>query len=450
MKKKEKNSYKVLNSSIAYKPELYNLKLLYGITALFFITDYVMPQYFGFHLGYDFTCTRIGNVLIIIYFLLNYKLCTPFIESIFKCKLTIPIAMYLFVAAYTMVFRADVNALFLVFLEMLTLYMLMYLIRYVLGVKTALVWSIRCAYFFGIEGIIEFVYGKSIYHQFLSTMPNAVVNCYRSGHYRVMGPCGHSLGYGLLLILLIAIACIDIERDEIYLFKRPMLIVLLMLNVFLTGSRSTLGIMFLELFALFLFSNITNIKKTLLVAVLILLGGALFLLAFYNTGIGRYILMQLTSVIDQVFNTEYAANFGADVTTLKNSEEYRKVLPKIFELDWLNPIVGRGVKRSFGACIDGTYIISIDNYYIAQYIKYAYPGMISYIFFIITSCIFMIYNIFKYKSGLMKAILIAFVCYFVNLWWLDALQTLKYLYILLAIFYAYSVLLDEHVKKRVL
>ena len=43
----------------------------------------------------------------------------------------------------------------------------------------------------------------------------------------------------------------------------------------------------------------------------------------------------------------------------------------------------------------------------------------------------------KYKSAIIKMCLIGIICYFVNLWWLDALQTLKFAYIIIAIFWAY-------------
>ncbi len=153
--------------------------------------------------------------------------------------------------------------------------------------------------------------------------------------------------------------------------------------------------------------------------------------------------MQLASLIDQFLGTEYAAYFGAEVARLDDSEGYRKMLPLIFTLDWLNPFVGRGVSRSFGAEINGTFIISIDNYYVSQYIKYAYPGLIAYIMIIAATAIGMIIAIIKYKSPVFKMTFVGTICYFINLWWLDALQTLKYEYIIIAIFYALYLFYEE-------
>lgn len=436
-------------NSLLEVPELKDLKILFGIYTFLFITDYIMPQYFGVHIGYDITCTRFANILLVLYMVLNPKILTHFCKTVLECVLTAPLIAYMFVAGYTMVFRVDLNSFFLVFFEILTLYMLIYGIRYVLGYKRAMKWSIGCAYFLSVYGVVEFVYGRSIFLQFLSTVPNRVTNAYRSGHYRIMGPCGHALAYGLLLILFIGLSCIDYEKDEIYIFKRPLLIGLLYVNVFLTGSRSTLGIATLELFVLLLFSERRNIKKSLLILVAILIAMAVFLLLFYKTSIGQYILMQIASVIDQVFDTNYAGYFGADTTTLENSEGYRKYLPRIFTLDWLNPLVGRGVSRRFSVAFDGVYIHSIDNYYVQQYIKYAYPGLFSYVLFIIVTVVVMIKESIRYKSGMCKAVCIATLCYFYNLWWLDALQTLKYEYIVIAIFYAFLMAMKDYEKKGV-
>lgn len=415
--------------------ELRNLRVLSGIFAFLIISAIIMPQYFGVHIGYDITCSRLANMLFVLYMILNPTILTHFCETMFRCEIFAPLMLYLIVAAYTMVFRVDVNAFFLVFLEIFTLFMLIYGIRYIVGCKRAIKWIQYCAYFLSCYGLVEYAYGRSIFLQFLATVPTRVGNSYRSGHYRIMGPCGHPLGYGLLLLIFIAIACIDYEKNRIYLLKRPVLLVLLLLNVFLTGSRSTLGIAVLEVLVIVLFSSREDMKKTLLGIIALLGAFLLFLLVTYNTNIGQYIMGQIATMIDQVFGTNYAVNFGVDINTLENSESYREALPYIFTLDWLSPWVGRGTKFG-GAEINGVYIQSIDNYYVAQYIKYAYPGLISYILFLITLLVVMMKNLIKSKSVITKAILIGVFFYFFNLWWLDALQTLKFVYIIIAVFYA--------------
>lgn len=444
-------TYKLYN--LMNQPELHKLRILYVINAFMLITDFLMPQYFGIHIGWDITCLRFANIFLCFYALLNTKILTHFWSTIIRCSIFLPSVGYLLVAMYTMVLRVDINAFMLVFLEFLTLFMLIYGIRYVIGCERAFKFIIFCSYFLSVYGLIEYFVGHSLYLQFLRTVPTTVVNQYRSGHYRIMGPCGHPLGYGLLLLLFIALASLDFKKDRVNLIKRPVLLVLLLLNVFLTGSRSTLGIAAIEVIVILILSDNVNRKKALLgVSALVALMGV-FLLVFYNTSIGQYLMLQITMMIDQVFGTEFSANFGADLTVLENSEGYRKFLPRIFTLDYLNPLVGRGIKRGFGAEFvtetgEMVYIKSIDNYYVQQYIKYAYPGLITYCLFIITTVITMVYNIIKYKSGTYKLLLIAVCCYFFNLWYLDALQTLKFIYVIIALFFA-CVLLRQDASKNV-
>lgn len=431
-----KSKYKKEYSMYSEEPELRNLKLLFGLYAFLLFTDFLMPQYFGINIGFDFTCTRIADVLICLYMVLNPQVFRHFCYTTVRCRVLIPSLLYLMVCGYTMVLSADINAFFLPLMEFLTLYLLIYGIRFVLGYKRAVRWSILCAYILSVYGLIEYVCRQSLMLKFLRTVPTNVRNAYRSGQYRIMGPCQHPLGYGLLLILFVALAALDVEKDKVNLFKRPVLMLLLLVNVFLTGSRSTLGIVILEFILILCFSCKENVKKSLLIAAGFLVALSIFLLLFSGTNLAKTIMLSITSVIDQFFGTNLAANYGAETTRLDDSENYRKVLPKIFQLDWLNPIVGRGLKRAFGAEIDGVYIHSIDNYYVMQYIKYAYPGLVTYVMFIITTLVCFVKEIFQYRSGLSKLILIGSFCYFFNLWWVDALQTLKFEYVMIALFFA--------------
>ncbi len=420
------------------EPELRKLKGLYFINVFLIVTTFLMPQYFGIHIGYDITCTRFAFIFLFVYILFNLKIVLAFVDNTLKCALTVPIFAYLFVALYTMIFRVDIQAFMMVFLEFMNFYLLLFGIRYVIGVIRSIKIILFCAYFLGFYGILEYVVGHSLYLQFLSTVPNNVENIYRSGHYRVMGPCGHPLGFGLLLLFFLAVACYDIDRDEIYLFKRPVLLVVLFMDVFFTGSRSTLGLAVIELGIILLFSGITNIKKSLTVLVVLCIFAGFFLFLNRNNSLGRYLIMQIASVIDTALGTRYSELYGAEIGRLDGSVEYREYLPKIFGLNWLNPILGRGLKRGFGAEIvgsDGVLVViqSVDNYYIAQFIKYAYPGLITYVWFIIASLVTLLKNGLRYRCGLITLVGIGAGIYFVNLWWVDALQTLKFTYAFIAL-----------------
>ena len=148
-------------------------------------------------------------------------------------------------------------------------------------------------------------------------------------------------------------------------------------------------------------------------------------------------MMQITSVIDEVFGTSFSVNYGADLSLLNMSSGYRNYLPRIFTVEWLNPLVGRGANAQVGFEFDGVYVISIDNFYVAMYIRYAYPGLISFVLFQIITFVYMLRIAIKYKSGLSYSIAIGFVLYSISLLWADYLQTTKYMYIAVAIFAAF-------------
>ena len=119
---------------------------------------------------------------------------------------------------------------------------------------------------------------------------------------------------------------------------------------------------------------------------------------------------------------------------LGSSSDYRAQLKYIFQVDWLNPLLGIGRNRSFACEINGTYIYSVDSFYIAEYIRYAYPGMITYIVYLLYFLIRMLKSSIRNRSQISKMLFTGAFCYCVNLLWLDSLQTLKYLYILFALF----------------
>ena len=419
------------------KIELRNAKLLYILMSALLIADWVMPQYFGIHIGFDFTSTRILNMLILVYFFLNKKVGNHFLRSMLDVQLTPFFIAYMFVMVYTTVLRINVNTFFLNFLDILTFYMVYYGIRYVIGVKKAIDWTVKFAAGIGVYGIIEYALKFSPMAKFLLTLPSVAVSGFRSGQYRISGPCVHPIGYGMLLLLLMALICIDYENDDIYLFKHPFVLILLLLNLFLTGSRGPLGIGVLEILLIILFSKRINKKKTLIILSAFLVVATIVEIAIYNTSIGQYIMMQITSVIDEVFGTSYSVKYGANLEMLNMSSDYRDYLPRVFTVEWLNPLIGQGANAQLGFEFDGVYIRSIDSFYVALYIRYAYPGLITFVAIQVMSVVYMLITAIKYRSKLCIATAIAIFVYSVSLYWVDYLQTTKYMYIVLAIYCAY-------------
>ncbi len=414
-------------------------KSVFKKVSIFYLLTYILlPQYFGFEVaGFDLSLQRIG-MLLVLFYVLESTVRTKSMFLIIKESSILPVLLlYFFVLIYTMIFRKNINTFMYTFIEFLCFFSLIYLFRNGLSLNEFVSSITVIAYVFGIQGLIEYITRKSLF-SYLETIQGLYTGgMIRSGAYRVMGPSNHSLGYGLVLITIIPLICINYEEDKIDILKNKPLLIILMLNVFLTGSRSTLAVFLLEIGLLFLFSDLAKKKRALLGIFAFVFFLAIFVVLTYKTGFSRYIMLQITSVIDEIFKTHFAINFGADITTLSNSSDYRKVLPEVFKLPWLNPLIGRGSSYSLNAYISGHYIRSVDNFYVAQYIRFAYPGLVTYILIMLFVAFRMIKYAIKFKSGIVLGIFIGIVCYYVNLWWLDTLQTIKYVYILFAVYFAF-------------
>lgn len=422
---------------VSYIRSEHSQEIFYRLSVFFMFVYIVLPQYFGLNTpGFDLTAQRIGILLLLFYVMENAQRSKDFWVIIKKSEFLPYMCIYLFILLYTAVFRAHLGTFLYSLLELLAMYLVIYIVREVIGVKRCIRIILILAYVLCILGLIEYVMKRTPF-AYLETIHGLYTGgMIRSGSYRIMGPANHSLAYGLILITLLPLSCIDLENDEVNITEHLSLFLLLIVNIFLTGSRSTLAVMFLEILVLFCFSPKESKKKALLYTFFFLVVLALFVVAFYGTPISRYILLQISSVIDEVFGTSYAVKFGADVTTLYNSSNYRSYLPQIFSHPSLNPLLGRGSGYAFTWYVDGYFIKSIDNFYVASYIRYAYPGLIAYMLLILKMSISMLREGVKHKSGLCLAMFGGVLCYFVNMWWLDTLQTIKYVYILFALFYA--------------
>lgn len=409
-------------------------KLFYKAAVFFLFSLFVMPQYFGIPTPlFDFTLLRMALILVFFMIIYDDERKNAFADMVLHSKLTLILVPYVLVLLYTMVLRADINAFLNPFLEIFSFYLLIYVIRDYLGVEKTLKYILVFLYLLTILGIIEYVMGRSPF-SYLETIKGIYTGRFvRSGNYRIMSSCNHSLGYGLLLVAVTPIACLDYQKNEISLLRRPVLFLLLLINVFLTGSRSTLSVFIVEAVLIFILSSRVNKKKCILGGSVLIAGLAIFLVVFYRTKIAQYILLQFASIIDSVLGTQYSNIFGGSIEALGSSSNYRDQLKYIFKVDWLNPFLGIGRKRSFASEINGSFIESIDNFYIAEYVRYAYPGLITYGFFLICYLGGMIKKCLTDKA-VYKVLMTGMACYMLNLLWVDSLQTLKYMYILIAIY----------------
>jgi len=405
------------------------------VSIYFLIAWYLLPIYFGIELpGFDLTAIRLGIILLLFMIIASNKRLNDFLLLIQELTLTKFFLPYIFVIGYTMVFRVDFNAFFNPFVDILAMFLLIYVIKDSLGVNETIRIIRIFMYILVLLGIVEFIMDDTPFLYLETIQGIKTARFVRSGHYRIMSNCVHSLGYGLMLLTAVPFAVYDEKINDIDLFRRPVLLILIILNIFLTGSRSTLGVAFIEIALVFIFSTKYYKKKAIVVGLISIFSFVVFVIVTYKTSLGQYIMLQITTMIDELFGTDLAAAYGASQTALDQSSGYRDKLIKIFRVSWLNPLIGIGRKRAFSSVIDGAVIQSVDSFYIAEYIRYAYPGMFSYIAILIYFVVITFKNIIKTKSGLAKAVFISIVCYMINIYWVDSLQTLKYIYALMAIF----------------
>ncbi len=402
---------------------------------LFLFALYVMPQYFGIPIPvFDFTVVRIFVLILLVFILSDYGRSHAFAEIIKKEKLSLVILPYLFVTTYTMVIRADANAFLNPFVEFLELYLMIYVIRDTIGVDRAVKLFLGFIYLLTILGLFEAVIKVSPF-SFLCNLPGIYTGRYiRAGHYRIMSSAGHSLGYGLLLMTAMPFAGYDVEKKTFNVYRRPLLLFGIMVNIFLTGSRSSLGMMAITFVLMLLFSDSAVRRKNIFYTISGIVIAVVMVILLRPTFIGRYVMLQVTSLIDAFFKTTISVNYGANITQLRQSAAYRELLKDVFDQDWLNPLVGIGRSRGFKAAINGRVVKSIDSFYIADFVRYSYPGMLSYIFFLLYYGFSMLKDIVRTRSALIRMIFVGAFGYSIHLYVADSLQTLKYLYVLIALY----------------
>jgi len=413
-------------------------KILTGLSLLFIYTFFLIPQYCGIALaGFDFTVNRIILFLLYIIVLTNMVSSKKFLLMIKTSPIIVPVCLYCGVMLYTMVLRADISAFANGFIEFMFLFMLAFILKYVISFDQFALIVKRVLYFLCFHGFFEYFTRKNIFWH-MKTMRATIGYASRSGSIRIMGPCGHALGYGLLLELLLPIACISIKKKNVDIIGNFFLIILTFANILFTGSRSSLVFFAFEFVVLCFMSPKKDRKNVFIFIIFSFIFLTIFTIIFRNTGVGRYILLQVTSVIDSALGTEYSIKYGAELNRLKNSSDYRDLLPKIFTLDYLNPLLGRGVSRTSLFRIDGVTIASIDNFYVSTYIKFAYPGLVSYVLFLIYVLKTGYAKMKEYKDNVFTVLLVGVIIYYANLWYVDTLQTLRYAYAFVAILLVYT------------
>ena len=368
---------------------------MYVMSVCFFFSIFFMPDYFGIKLGVAFNMQRIFLIIIWCWiFKVEFRK-RSMIRIIVENKTNIFIVLYLFVCLYTMVLRVDVGTLMNPLIDYIAVfYTTIYFMETYWDVKKFIAFITKIGYALCSLGILEAIVKKPFFGA-LETIPGMFVGrVIRDGSYRIMGPAHHPLGYGLFLLILFPLICYDEEKNKVYLLKNLPLVLMILLNVLLTGSRSTLGIMAIEILLLMFFSKKEERKQYWVIGSWVIILVTLLIILFLDTSLVQSILGRLATTIDGALGTSFASYLDLHSASLKDSSQYRTYLPMIFKLDWLNPILGRGNGYSFGWYVGDYWIVSIDNFYVGQYIKIAYPGLITIVLLFLANIKYVVIGMF--------------------------------------------------------
>ena len=424
-----------IKNTIRYGHEKITVHSL-GMILLF--ANLFLPNYFGIALG-GLPSLSIKRIILIFLWLFIYhdkNKRKQFLNVVLTFKFKWIFLFYMFVNFYTGIFRGSINTIFQPFINYIGLFFTMvYLFKYEISFEEFLNLVRKITLILCILGIIEYIVKFPLF-SVLETIPGMFSTGARDGTLRIMGPCNNPLGYGLYLNMLFPLIAYDYKNKCINILKNKTLVLLIILNVFLINSRLASSFLILELFLLIIFSPRKIRTTSFLVLIICMVFMICGLVAFKDSSISQSIFKSVANIYDTIFGTNYSIMLGGDDIT--DSTNYRKLLPEIFKLDWLSPLVGRGISYKFSCVIGDYWIQSIDNFYVNQYIILAYPGLIADILIIISFINMIRKKAFVQKSAFYKVFFILNVCYFISLWWLDQLGTLSYIYLFFAFAYVHK------------
>lgn len=415
-----------------------------GVADWFIFSLFVLPSYFGVRLTFfDLTALRFFEILLLIGIFKSEERKGQILFLIRRCPNKWFIALYMGVVTYTNLLRGELNSIFYWITNgLIVLFLITYLVIYEYGIENFVDRIRKCLWIISIISPLELII-KHPPFAFLDTLGKSNMN-QRFGSTRIMGNCSTTNGYAMFLLILLPLMLYDFEKNRIDIGKNKFLSILVVLNVFLTGSRLTIGTMILAFVLCYIIQPRTVLFRNFvaLMVILPIVCGIIYM----NRDIDffRSIIRTFFSAVDEVLGSTYSVAYGAEETTLYNSSYYRELLWKNTILgDWLNPWFGKGGAYNLNMYIQGYYIRSCDNYYVAQYIAYGIPGVITWLLMSLSFFVGMVKSFFR-KNCLGYALVVSFICYFISLWYLDHLQTFPTMMAMFGL--TYSMVMTEKYK----
>lgn len=305
------------------------------------------------------------------------------------------------------------------------------------------------AFILSILGIVEYLTSFNVFTLLETSNVEGVSSStyIRQGNLRISTSFSHSLGYGLYLLLLIPIAYFQYKNSS----KRNSrnfyltLTLLLLINMLLTSSRSTLIAFFVSLVFYFLMSNLRKKLNLFLLICFFIIP----LLGFSITPMAEEIPVlsivgkNVKALSDTLLGTTYIDEYGS------NSDPfiYRETLIQYaFSLNGSENILGKGIGfiRSQPLVFDipelnpygPTISYSVDNFFINQKLEIGWIGLITTILLFAS----IIYFAFKHRKeqNIYLIFLVSLIGYTCELFMVNSLDTLKYFWIITALLSAFS------------
>lgn len=409
-----------------------------NLCAVFLVCVFALPQYFGIGTSaFALTAQRMVLLLVLLAIVIDRAKSEAFMRMSSRCLFLAACIPLLFVALYTAVMRSTPNTFMqIVFDNVLPFLIVLYMAWYRVGVERVVnilvkVFAAVCliAIFDGLRRINLYDY----IHNISSVLGGSV---WRGGQYRVAAMCSHPIGFGLYILLMTPLLCVDFKKRVVDISRHWPILLLAAASMLLTGSRFPQAMFFIETALLFILTD-KYVKSRMggYIAICALVG--LFVIVAFpeNRIIRQYILLNAAQICDAVLGTDFTSSFGYWQSVLANSSsDYRDLLPMVFLSNDLDPLVGGYVGPIIIEGVDVTR--SIDNNYVSTYIELAWPGVVStlllYAFMLWTALL----GWRKTRSPLCVCLGLGFALYFVSLWFVDYLGTYKYLFALFALLYA--------------
>jgi len=427
---------------------------LYIREKLFFVFIFLyplMPTYFAFDPGGSLPLMTAGRLLLIYVILFDIAFNKDKFRKIKELKLNkeikliiLSVTFVLFIYILNFFTYPNVESFKILSSFLLENAILGAYVFFRLGNSQDIEKAVRCflfsALFISLTGYVEFILDRNVF-SYLDIVQSSGRQLLSSDSYtrlgenRIEGPFGHPLGYCNFLLMAIPMGIYKWQTSENIKVKTGYFFVTvsLLINFLLTLSRGPMLAFFAG--ALFYFI-LTNKRYKQILFMLVIAFSGVFLVGLVARVVPGFVRNFFVSLIDAVFARTSTPGFGAN----SNAASYRLYLFDLAKkLVTGNDIwLGRGMSffrlnevYDWVPGISNTReirIVSIDNFYILKYIEMGLVGLISTLLFIFSLIYSSAVSFFRAKNReFYLCFIFIFISYFVSLFTVDDIGTMRFL-----------------------